>query len=405
MATVERRSVVAFLVLALLAFGCAIALPAYSAVRAGAGSSAVARFASSTGGACSTAVARGRQLAGVKTAFVSTAGGPNGVVSTPDGKFSFLWLSSDHEAVFSDRAFAPASARLIAMPAGLGVMGQTVTADGRYLLAASGDGAVVVSVQRAEDGRSNPVLGTLSAGSGSSGFGGFAINVVTAPDSAHAFVTVEYSHEIAVFDLRAAIASGFHGSHLLGTIPIPGLSVGLALSPDGKWLYATSEAGGGQTDPGAVSVIDVGRAEQEPSKAVVATAAAGACGTVRDVVSADGQTLWVTARDSNQLLAFSTAKLRSDPSHARIAALTVGGSPEGLALVNRGQRVIVADQASNGLTVVNTTAALAGKPAVLGTIKTGETPRDISLEPNGTTALVTNRQSRQLEAVNLAQLP
>ena len=44
-----------------------------------------------------------------------------------------------------------------------------------------------------------------------------------------------------MFDLRAAIAHEFRSSGFLGTIGLGRLVAGMAISPDGKWLYATSE--------------------------------------------------------------------------------------------------------------------------------------------------------------------
>ena len=72
---------------------------------------------------------------------------------------------------------------------------------------------------------------------------------------------------------------------------------------------------------------------------VVATITAG-CSPVRVVTSADGSTVWVTARESDRLLAFSAAKLLSDPAHSLIASVEVGEAPVGLALVDGGQRVV-----------------------------------------------------------------
>ena len=57
-------------------------------------------------------------------------------------------------------------------------------------------------------------------------------------------------------------------------------------------------------------------------------------------------------------------------------------------LVQSGRRLITADELSNGLTVLDTTAALADTPAaladtpaVVGTIAAGTTPRDIAVDP------------------------
>jgi DNA-binding beta-propeller fold protein YncE len=90
----------------------------------------------------------------------------------------------------------------------------------------------------------------------------------------------------------------------------------------------------------------------------------------------------------------------------------VGQIPLGLVLVNNGKRMVVADSnrdnvgtAAPGLAVIDVDKALAGKPAVLGTIKSGLAPRQFALEPDGKTLLVTNTGSGQVEAVNVDQLP
>jgi 6-phosphogluconolactonase (cycloisomerase 2 family) len=41
----------------------------------------------------------------------------------------------------------------------------------------------------------------------------------------------------------------------------------------------------------------------------------------------------------------------------------------------------------------------------VGLIKSGTTPRQFALEPNGTTLLVTNTDSGQVQAVDISHLP
>jgi hypothetical protein len=68
------------------------------------------------------------------------------------------------------------------------------------------------------------------------------------------------------------------------------------VSPNGRWLYATSEiaagrlvSGGGRLDgQGTLEVISIGRAETDPGHSVVATVYAG-CQPVRVITSADGE--------------------------------------------------------------------------------------------------------------------
>ncbi|KAH8671610.1 hypothetical protein BX600DRAFT_459362 [Xylariales sp. PMI_506] len=76
-------------------------------------------------------------------------------------------------------------------------------------------------------------------------------------------------------------------------------------------------------------------------------------------MSTDGTTLWATARDSNQLLAFEVDKLvHNQTSDALLTTVQTGTSPAGVALV--GDFVLTADSnrfgyldASTGVTVVD----------------------------------------------------
>ena len=88
---------------------------------------------------------------------------------------------------------------------------------------------------------------------------------------------------------------------------------------------------------------------------------------MRVITSADGREVWVTARESDDLLCFDAAALRSDPARALVAVVRVGEAPVGLMLVRDGSRVVVADSnrfnatgANSDLSVVNVAAALAG---------------------------------------------
>jgi DNA-binding beta-propeller fold protein YncE len=370
---------------------------------------------------CSTAVAPARALAGVSTAMVRLDGSPFGIASTRDARWSFVDELPSSLLVFSDADFAPRLVRTITVPGGAAV-GNALTADGRYLLVAGGQGGLagasdadlsdvdVVSVARAEAGVPGAVLGTLRGAP-------FAqrgpIEVTSSADGHYAFVSVEYADEVAVYDLRSAIADRFARPAYIGSVSLGSSVVGLAVSPDGRWLYATSEVKADARGPlaaGTLSVIDIDKAGHDPAHSVVATVPAQ-CSPVRVAVSPDGQTVWVSARGSDDLLAFSAPKLRTNPAQALIASVRVGAAPVGLALADSGRLVVVADSnrfnqpgAHAALTVVDTTAALAGRPAVIGTIPAGAFPREMSLEGKGTTLLVSNFTSKQLEAVQLRAL-
>lgn len=151
--------------------------------------------------------------------------------------------------------------------------------------------------------------------------------------------------------------------------------VGVAVSPDGRLLYATSQGAGPAgpgpqptyaPDEGTLAVLDVAKAESDPPTAGLSTVRAG-CNPVRVIVSADGTTLWVTARATNGVLAFSAARARRDAQHALLARLPVGQAPVGMVLFRHGTRLLVANQnrfsapgAAPDLSVVDTSAALKG---------------------------------------------
>jgi DNA-binding beta-propeller fold protein YncE len=362
---------------------------------------------------CVTASAAGPRLAGIHPRFVTLTGMPFAVAVSGNGRWSFVstGMGRSIEVLRAGAGLAPVLVHRIMVPAP--VHGEALTPDGHYLLAASGSGAVVLRAARAEHGRAGSVLGTLSSPGGAG-----AVEVALSRDGRFAFVTLQGSGTLAVFNLAAALASGLRDSGFVGTVRLGVSPIGVTMSPNGQWLYVTTQKRDRQADQGALSVINVRRAESDPARSVRSTAPAG-CDPGR--VIATGPTVWVTARASNALLAFSAGRLLSDPGRALIAKVRVGQAPIGLTMLPGGQRILVANsglhQAGQGrqagqipqasqasLAVVNAPAALAGRPALVGVIGAGVLPREFAVEPGGRTALVTNSASHQLEALNVSQL-
>ena len=272
--------------------------------------------------------------------MVSVRRFPFGVAAAPGGRWAFVAVLGGVEVLRAGGALAPAVVRTIPVRGDLA--GVAMTPDGRYLLAAHGSGAVVISVARAEQGSAGAVLGTLTA-PGSGAQAGGAIEVAVSPDGQFAFVTLEYADKAVVFSLGKALRTGFDGADYVGSVALGHAVVGMAVSPDGRWLYATSEVGqsghgsaaglsgtlsalqAGQS--GTLTVIDLRKAEADPASAVVATVDAG-CEPVRVIASAHGGEVWVTARGSDDLLCFSAARLVSDPARALVAVVRVGQFPQ-----------------------------------------------------------------------------
>ena len=355
---------------------------------------------------CSTAVATAKTLPGVHSAQVNVGNAPFGVVTTADGKFSFVTLANSVAVLSNGSPLSPTLTHVLSAPGANG--SEQLTNNGKYLLVAANSGAIVYDVAAATDG-GNAVVGTLT-----SPFGSGAVKVALSADDRFAFVTLENSAALVVFNLRNALANGFGASDVVvGKVPLEPQPVGMAISPDHRWLYVVSRLRNNAPDPseGTISVIDLNRAETTPSSAVVSTASAG-CSPVRIITSPDGRYVWVTSRESDMLLGFSAAALRSRPSRSLLARVSVGAGPIGLAMVDGGRRILVANSNLHGkpgvagtLSVISTAAALSRSPALLGQISSGAFPREFSVAPDGKTALVTNSGSGQVQAIDLGTLP
>ena len=353
---------------------------------------------------CGTAVPHTQTLSGARSAQVQVGNQPFGVVTTADGKFTFVTLQNQVAVLSHGSSLAPTLDHVLPAPGATG--SEQLTNSGKFLLVAANSGALVLDVANAEQGVS-PIVGTLT-----SPFGSGAVEVAVSPDDKFAFVTMESSADLVVFNLQRALADGFTPSDVVGKVPLNQQPIGMAISPDHKWLYATSRMRTSTANPseGTLSVISLARAETTPSSSVVSTATAG-CGPARVVASPDGRFVWVTSRESNMLLGFSASALVTNPSHSLVAQVNTGAAPIGLALANGGSRILVANsnvhnqQVPSGVAVISTSAALSRGHALLGQVSAGSIPREISLEPDGKTALVTSNGSGQLQAIDLSTLP
>jgi serine/threonine protein kinase/DNA-binding beta-propeller fold protein YncE len=349
---------------------------------------------------CSTQVAKAAQLKHLSRHMISTGGQPFDVATRPG--FAFVTIFSG-VAVLDTSQPVP---RLMWTAPMSHAQGEALTPDGQYLLVSSGSGLAVFRVSDLERGAASPVGSLSSPGQK------HAVEVAVSPDGRYALVTFQDTSNVGVFNLHRALHKGFSPADLVGLIPVGPTPIGVAVAPNGGLAYVAS----GPRRPsasgnGVLNVIDMAKAETRPAAAVTKTVSAG-CKPSRVVLSADGQQVWVTAGGSNTLLGFSAPKLLSDPGHALLARVAVGPLPLGLTIINHGTRIVVADSdrdnqpgAGPSLAVVDVSKALAGQPALLGYVQTGMTPRQFALASNGTTLLVTNTSSGQLESLNAAKLP
>jgi DNA-binding beta-propeller fold protein YncE len=336
--------------------------------------------------------------------FVSLTGRRNGV---PPG-IAVLHLTRDRLALV----------RTVPMPSPPTDM--VLTHDGKILVAAAGDRVILVDVDRMTRGDRSPIVGTFSDGAKAE-----SIFVNVTADDRTLFVSDEGEATITVVNLQQVLRQGFGTAAVIGKIPVGNAPIALTFSPDERWLYTTSEGARGNwawpkvlkregresNEPvaeGAVIVVDVVKAKTDPAHSVVARIPAGGS-PVRLALSASGDRLFVTARNSDAVLVFDTAKLWTDPDHARVATVPVGSSPVPIALIDGGRKLVVGNSArfsarpdsTSTLTVVEVSRISEGGGAVLGSIRCGAFPRELRLSPDGKTLLLTNYLSGTLQVIRV----
>ena len=301
--------------------------------------------------------------------------------------------------------------------------GLALSPDGHVLLAAYDDGVAVLDAARAATGDPSSVLGTVSTGPGA-GTSGLAI-----AGGRYVFTVDESAGRVSVLDLARMESGDFGPAVEVGTVDVDMGPAGVGVSPDGRYVYVVSQVqrpafSTGPSDfvyglvtyvgvprrGGTLSVIDVKRMELDPASSVVARVPAG-CGPVRVASSPDGNVLWVVAQRSNELLAFRSDQVLAGTARP-VAEIPVGAAPEGLQLVRGGAVALVAGSdrsrdagGAQTVAVVDTAAALAGRPALRTTVAVGGMPHDIGVSPDQRTAFVANNGSSTLTAVDVTSLP
>lgn len=309
-----------------------------------------------------------------------------------------------------------------------GPTGMALSRDDKLLIVADGDRVAFIDTERLKAGRRDAVLGYQIDPDAK----GRVYANVTADDE-FAYIADEQSRTVSVIDLSKARDTRYGLAATVGKIPTGTLPIALTFSPDQKLIYITSQwapdsygwpieckretnNASNDTTPvnpqGAIHIVDAERARTDPAHAIIGHVPAG-CSAVRLVLSPAGDRAYVTARNSNALLAFDVAKLRDDPSHALIGRVQVGTAPVGIAVVNGGRQVIVTNsnrfagspEDHQTLTVIDAGKIASGASAIVGSIPAGAFPREMRVTSDGKTLILTNFGSRTIEMIDLARIP
>lgn len=352
--------------------------------------------------------------------MIALPGHPFQSVATVDGHWLFVSLDSLDTGAAGGigvlRRDGPTLRLVRLIPLTQFAAGLALSHNGQLLLVANQVGVTFLDATKAETGTGNALLGTIQDGTNPG-----TIEVVLTSDEQYAFATDEAQKTVSVIDVQRALSTGFRSDALVGHIPVDIAPVGMALSPDDHLLYVTSEVSvekqsllrpGSTLGPvGTLTIVDVQRAEHDPSHALRSRVLAG-CSPVRVVLSSSGSLAWVTARGSNMVLVFNTARLLNDPTHALLATAVVGSAPVGAILLDHDRLLAVAnsnrfanDQTPQTLILLDTQQVLADHSGVLGTLRVGIFPRELDLSPDGQSLLLTNYGSNSLSIIDVARLP
>jgi len=363
----------------------------------------------------------------LQTRSYGTTGHPTEAMATPDGQYVLVTVNLEHGQekasgidVFHDTgkklervAFQPLGAE--------GAQGIVLIPKTRTLaVGMSNAGVAFLSLDDALLGKAKPKVLPQGERSGS----GY---LAATPDGQFLFVANEYGDggNVGVIALHRDEAGALY-PETLAHVPTPNVTPGVTVSPDGSRIYTVAEVvtpeiaaqlpGHGvaeqerqgcvqrSTDKprsnGVLYVIDVAKAtalngESTPqdAKGAVITAVDSGCSPVREAVSADGATVYVTARGDNHVLVFDRKALETDRDHAFLRSIPTGGeAPVGLRLFEGDKALLVANsnRFSDGpgtITVFDLSDA--AKPVLRQTIPTGKFPRNITASPDGKTLYLT----------------
>jgi len=286
-------------------------------------------------------------------------------------------------------------------PAGLSVeigdrpMGMAKSPDGRFLLV-SNNGQGVQSLALF-DTATRKVVQSLPYVAPEALY----IGVVWSPDGKAAYASAGGNNKVRVYSFDAKAQRLTEGASIvLGDAKATVYPAGLAISPDGRTLYAALNLGNG------VAAIDLSSPPATPAIKSVTfgePASAAAIGTlpVQLELSKDGKTLYTSHWNARAVTAIDTASLSVK------AKISVGDHPSGLALSPDNAALYVTNANSDSVSVIDTATT-----SVRGEVKLspyagapfGSMPDAVTVTPDGKTLLVANAGNNDVAVVDTASL-
>jgi YVTN family beta-propeller protein len=195
-----------------------------------------------------------------------------------------------------------------------------------------------------------------------------------------AYVTNPGDHSVSVIDLaslRLLRTLGPSAHEPEGASRFGRGSVGLAVSPNGRFVYLSDWFGG------RLNLLDAFTLEPLTDVAV-GVAPAGV------TVSPDGRTVWVAVRDDDVVQALDAITLTP---RARIA---VGTHPFAVGVSPDGRWLLALNVVSHDVSVID-----AARSAVIATLPVGQAPYDVTFTADSARAFVTNQHGGTVSVIDL----
>ncbi|MGH9802649.1 MAG: beta-propeller fold lactonase family protein [Blastocatellia bacterium] len=274
-------------------------------------------------------------------------------------------------------------------------MNMTLSNDGRYLLVTTnGNGDQTVDIIDLTAGQSVQTIKVAKSWLG----------IALSPDGKRFFVSGGDDNEILIYDFAAGKATaagkinlGSEAYHKLddrardearragrGEFAFP---AGIAVTPDGKWLYAAENLSH------KVAVVDL--ATQQVVKKIEVGEYPYDC-----EITKDGKRLYVSNWGSRSLAVIDTA------SNAVTATIQVGDHPNDIELTRDGKTLYVANANSNTVSVVDTVQLKeieAISTAMHPKSPAGSTPNAVALSPDEKTLFIANADNNNVAIADVAK--
>jgi DNA-binding beta-propeller fold protein YncE len=352
---------------------------------------------------------------------VQLPGSAFAATTTPNGRYVFVSMvakqGGETNGIAIIRQRKKSASLIRVLDTGADTYGLAITRNGKYLVdtvqrennSTAPEGVQFIDVRKAIAGKPGALLGTVPT----SPVTASSIEVVLSNDDRFVFASNEYDETVSVIDFKKALASGGGPTPIVGAIPVEHAPVGMTISGDGRYLYITNEAalssdpdyddkvctipqGTGNPPPtapgpyGTLNVVNVNNAEINPAGAGRVSLYAG-CSPTRVLLSQDDKIVWVSARDDNNLLAFSAAAILANAANPLLSTTPVGVAPDGAQPFNHGRYIAVANTnrfytgQAGTVTILDYSKALNGdgNAATVGTFSAGAFPRQWAISPNG----------------------